>query len=145
MRWFRNLSGANKVVVAVILGALLLSAGFAGYHRWDARAHYVPAKARVTWIVDNCSLERRRSSSQRRREIGPMDCEAAQLKQSQVYSRYSLRRHRHVGYSYTSPVDGRAHTGSISATPSDYPDLHAGAEIDILAHKTDASKSRRPL
>lgn len=146
MRWFKDLSGPNKIVVGVVLGALLMAAAFAGYTYWDASANYVSARARVAWVVDNCSLERRRSSGTRRRhEIGPMSCDEARLKQSQGYSRYSLLQHRHVGFTYTSPVDGRPHQGSITATPSDYPDLRPGAEIEILAHKTDASKTRRPL
>ena len=146
MALFANMSGATKVVLAVVAVALIGMAGFAGYTYWDAKAHYVPAKAQVVWIVDNCTLERHRSGRHRRhREIGPMDCEAARLKQSQGYSGWSVQQHRHVGYTFTSPADGRPHQGAIDARPSDYPDVRPGSQIDILAHKTDPEKSRRPI
>ena len=142
---FSRMSTATRIVLGVVAAVALAILAFVGYTYWDARTNYVPAKARVTWVTDNCSLERRRTSNSRRREIGPMDCDEARLKQSQGYSRYTLRQHRHVGYSYTSPVDGGTYTGSISASPSDYPDVHTGSEIDILAHKTEAGTSRRPI
>jgi hypothetical protein len=74
-----------------------------------------------------------------------MACAEARLKLAQGYSGYSVREHRHVGYTFTSPADGRPHIGTIDARPGDYPDVRAGSEIEILAHKSDATKSRRPL
>jgi hypothetical protein len=145
MGWFMNMSTTAKIVLGVIAFTLLATGVFVAYTRWDAHAHYVPAKARVTWVSDDCTLERSAGRHRRRREIGPMDCEAARLKQGQGYSSYSLRRHRHVGYSFVSPVDHRPHDGRIDASRADYPDVHAGSEIDILAHKTEAGKSRRPI
>jgi hypothetical protein len=141
---FANLS-VVRIVLAVIAFSIVTTLGFVAYIHWDAHAHYVPAKARVTWVSDDCTLERSAGRHRRRREIGPMDCEAARLKQAQGYSSYSLRRHRHVGYSFVSPVDRRPHDGRIDASRADYPDVHAGSEIHILAHKTEAGKSRRPI
>lgn len=145
MALFANMSGPTKVVLAAFAFAIVGALGFVAYTYWDARAHYVPAKAQVTWVSDDCTLERSAGRHRRRREIGPMDCEAARLKQGQGYSGYSLRRHRHVGYTFVSPVDHRPHDGRIDASRSDYPDVHGGSQIDILAHKTEAGRSRRPI
>ena len=146
MALLSNLSSTTKMVLSIVAAIVLMIVGFAGYVYWDASTNYVPARARVTSVVDNCSLERRRSSGSRRRhEIGPMDCAEARLKRSQGYSRYSLKQHRHVAYTYTSPVDGRSYPGSNSASPSDYPHVREGSEIDILAHEREPGTSRRPL
>lgn len=140
-----NMSTSMKWVIGTVAFILVGVLGFVGYNYWDAKAHYVPARAQVDWVVDNCTLNRSGGRHRRSREIGPMPCDEARLKRSQGYSRYSVREHRHIGYTFTSPADGQRHTGAIDANPRDYPDIRAGSVIDILAHKTDPEKSRRPL
>jgi hypothetical protein len=144
MALYSNMATSTKVVLGAIAVFVVGMLGFVAFTYWDANVNYAAAKGQVTSVVDNCTLERRRSKG-RRQEVGPMACDEAQLKQSQGYSRYSLKRHRHVGYAYTSPVNGQRYGGTISATPSDYPDVRVGAEIDILAHESDPEKSRRPI
>ena len=47
-----------KIVLGSVVAILLLVGGVVAYLQWDARGNYVAAKARVTAVVDNCSLER---------------------------------------------------------------------------------------
>lgn len=47
-----------------------------------------------------------------------------------------------VTYTYDSPVDGRRHPGAFRTADPLYSQHRPGDEIDVLAHKAEAGKSR---
>jgi hypothetical protein len=126
-------------IIVVVFVGLLVGSVFA-CDAWDA-SFYAEAKARLISATPVCRL--RWTSGGRppvTRESDDMPCDEARRRGPPEHA--GVIEQWEVSYDYVSPLDQARHVGAFRTGDPLYGRLRAGAEIDILAHKREAGKSR---
>jgi hypothetical protein len=128
-------------LIFVVAFAGLLVGGVLLYDAWDA-SYYTKARGHLISATPVCRLRWTYGSRDGRpdRETGDLSCEEARRRGPVEHG--SLIENWDVSYDFVSPVDQADHRGAFRTGDPLYATLHSGAEIDILAHKTEAGKSR---
>ena len=128
-------------LIMLVVFAGLLVGGVLVWDAWDASA-YAEVKGRLVSATPVCRLRWTYPASDGRpdRETDDISCEEARRRGP--VERGSLIENWDVAYDFVSPVDRADHSGTFRTGDPLYGRLRAGAEIDILAHKTEAGKSR---
>lgn len=107
---------------------------------WDARS-YAEIKGRLISVTPVCRL--RWTSGGRPgtiRESEDMNCDEARRRGPAEHA--SVIERWDVAYDYPSPVDQARHPGAFRTGDPLYGRMAPGAQIDILAHESEAGKSR---
>ena len=130
------------IMLVVFVG--LLVGGVLAWDAWDASDH-TEVKARLISATPVCRLRwtyggRARDGGGRTVESGDMSCDEARRRGPVEHA--AVLDYWDVSYDYVSPVDRASHTGAFRTGDPLYGNLSAGAEIDILAHSSDAGRSR---
>ncbi len=121
----------------LLVGSVLL------WDAWDASA-YTEAKARLVSTTPVCRLRWTYSSRDGRptRETEDLNCDEARRRGPVEHG--TLIESWDVTYDFISPVDRAKHRGTFRSGVREFATLPVGSEIDILAHKTEAGRSREP-
>ncbi len=132
--------GLRDGFITLVVFAGLLVGGVFACDAWDA-SFYSPARGRLISATPVCRLRwitsGRFSSTS---ESEDMSCDEA--RRLAPVERASVNEQWDVSYDFLSPVDQARHTGAFRTPDPLYGSLRAGAEIDILVHKSEAGKSR---
>jgi len=127
--------------------AILFILGMAGYNAIDRSTNYKPARASVFVIDRKCDIvETTTSSTSKSTRIYSDDCKSIEAWDSARAKRdKGISGQATVKVSYTAPQDGSYQTSELhfTARDSEFYDLKAGDEIDILVSNEDHSKIRK--
>jgi hypothetical protein len=129
---------------------VVLASGFGiyGATQADRWLHYTPVEARVTHVTSSCWLEEvtGRIVKGEVHRTDPSTCAAAEeLHESIDYRQWDLKGQATVVFDYTSPADGRVHSGELTfdyATQKSKAELSEGDGFTVLAHNREAGKLR---
>jgi hypothetical protein len=127
------------IMVVAFVG--LLVGGVLAWDAWDASA-YAEVRGQLVSATPVCRLRWTYSSRDGRptRESEDMSCDEARRRGPVEHG--SLIEYWDVSYDFVSPVDRASHRGAFRTGDPHYSTLRAGAEFDMLAHKSEAGKSR---
>lgn len=133
----------DGLIMLVIFVGLLVGGVFA-CDAWDA-SFYTQAKGRLISATPVCRLRwtyggSARDGGGRTEETGDISCDEARRRGPVEHA--SVIEDWDVSYDFISPVDHGNHNGAFRTADPLYGRLRAGAEIDILAHTSEAGKSR---
>jgi hypothetical protein len=121
--------------------------GMVAYEYYDKNVNFQPVAARISAVNDQCYMEKvehlvvvKTTSTS-----DVVRCDVAELltHTHTKWRGYDVKHKIEVQIAYVSPVDGAAHTSSLymSAFPGGQP-LHVGDQLQVLASKTKADKTR---
>lgn len=116
--------------------------GAIGWLDWDLRTNYVPVRATVVAVTEDCTLERTnydQNDNPIKDRKEPMSCGEAQRLTGEGggYRDFQLQRRRSVQIRYVSPADGRPHVARIRPREGYLEDAVPGAAVEIVAHKRE--------
>ena len=127
--------------------AILFILGMAGYNAMDRATHDKPARASVFVIDRKCDIvETTTSSTSKSTRIYSDDCKSIEAWDSARAKRdKGISGQATVKVSYTAPQEGSYQTSELhfTARDSEFYDLKAGDEINILVSNEDHSKIRK--
>ena len=134
--------------VRLIMLFLASGVGVYGATQADRWLHYTPVEARVTHVSSGCYLEEvtGRIVKGEVHRIGPTSCsEAEELHETIDYRNFDLKGKATVVFDYTSPVDGKVHSGELTfdyASQKSKAELSEGDGFTVLAHNSEVGKLR---
>ncbi len=126
-----------------ILG--VLAAGAYGVSETDKSLNYIETDAKITKLTTECTVQKRKSKlvNKETGDLAYMDCKLAKLVAPiKGYSVSDVRYHHKIEYKYKSPVDNEWHNDKGSKTAYSEGKYKKGQSFKVLAHKTDANKTR---
>jgi hypothetical protein len=133
----------DGLIFFMVIAGLLVGSVFA-CDAWDASFH-TEVKARLSSATPVCRLRRSYGGRAvdgggKTEESGDLSCEEARRRAPA--ERAAVLQYWDVAYDYVSPVDQARHNGAFRTPDPLYGTLRPGAEINILAHKSEAGTSR---
>lgn len=146
------MSGYLKLKATAIGGIVLALFAHMLYDANDLKTNYKTVDASITKVAVDCYIkERRRKRSDRQiidsrtNKLAYMDCKIApRVAAKHDYSEHDIHKRATITYRYTSPVDRRMHDGTFELTGRfDLEKYVPGTNINVYAHKTNATDSRR--
>ena len=134
----------------VRLMMFVIASGFGVYGatQADRWLHYAPVEAHVTHVASSCWLEEvtGRIVKGEVHRTEPTTCAAAEELHESIDDRnFDLKGQATVNFDYTSPADGRLHSGELTfdyATQKAKAELSEGDAFTVLAHTREVGKLR---
>ena len=127
-------------VVLAVIGGLV-------WDQYDKYANYDPVMARVTRVDEQCWMEKKErgllTKTTSTSDLLPCGVAEQLVAHHPKWFGYTIKMKIEVGYLFTSPVDGKAHSAKYQM--SDYPEGHklgVGDVVEIRASKTNDSRVR---
>ena len=128
--------------------ATIILGGVFAYSQFDRDTNYVPALATVTKVEESCYLTKTEpgigTTKTYTTDKGSCTVMQGLLANHPAYKGYRLVNVTTVYFDYTSPADGRSHSGRHEqAKHKDGSAIYPRDRLPILVHKTDPEKTQR--
>lgn len=134
--------------VRLMMLVLFSGAAVYGATQADRWLHYTPVEAHVTHATSSCWLEEvtGRIVKGEVHRTGASTCSAAEeLHDSVEFRNFDLKGEATLVFNYTSPADGRVHSGELTfdyTSQKSKAELSEGDAFTVLAHNREVGKLR---